>query len=239
MDRILEPEIMDSERDALEYNRMDHRAVNQQFVDDALDFLFQQGKRLRQSDDPDFDDLENHTDVVASLIDFGTGTAQIPVELCRRCSHIRVMAIDMATSMLDLAIRNVDIAGFRDQIQLSQIDAKDTGLEDGMFDGLISNSIIHHIPNPKTVVEEMLRITREDGILFVRDLMRPESETSIDMLVDTYAGSESEYSKRLFKESLHASLSIDEIRDTVSAAGHNADHVNESSDRHWTWATVL
>ena len=238
MDRVLEPELMDSERDALEYNRMDHSAVNEQFIDDVLQFLSHCNKRLRQGDDPGFDELEDHVDVIASIIDFGTGTAQIPIALCKRCTEVRVMAIDMATSMLDLAIRNVDVAGFRHQIQLAQIDAKDTGLDDEMFDGLISNSIIHHIPKPAIVIEEMLRITREGGVIFVRDLMRPESETRLNELVSIYAGRESDYSKRLFKESLRASLSIEEVRDIVSNVGYNTDDVVETSDRHWTWTTV-
>jgi len=33
LDRTLEPEVMDSDQDAVEYNRMDNRAVNETFVE--------------------------------------------------------------------------------------------------------------------------------------------------------------------------------------------------------------
>jgi ubiquinone/menaquinone biosynthesis C-methylase UbiE len=238
LERTLEPEVMDSVQDALEYNRMDHSAVNALFVDEFLQFLTLHGKRLRTADDPSFDDLEDKSEIIASLLDMGTGNALIPIELCKRDPEIRVMAIDMAASMLDVAIQNVDIAGFRNEIQLTQADAKDTGFEDEMFDAVVSNSIIHHIPEPATAIAEMLRTTREGGVIFVRDLMRPESEAKVEELVQAYAGDESDYCRRLFGESLHASLSLEEMRNLIAEFDISPEKVSATSDRHWTWATV-
>lgn len=237
LERTLEPEVMDSAQDALEYNRMDHSAVNVKFVDEFLEFVADQGKRLRVDSDPLFEDLEN-PDVIGGLVDVGTGTALIPIELCKRHPEIRVMGIDLAASMLDLAIQNIDIAGFRNQIQLAQIDAKDSGYEDEMFDATISNSIIHHIPEPAKTVSEMIRTTRDGGVIFVRDLMRPTSAEEVDSLVEMHASEESEYSRRLFGESLHASLTLEEMKDMVEHFGVSPDSVVATSDRHWTWATV-
>lgn len=237
LERTLEPEVMDSAQDAIEYNRMDHSSVNAKFVDDFLEFLDSNQKRLRVAEDPMFDDLEDDH-IIAGLLDVGTGTALIPIELCQRNPEVRIMAIDLAISMLDIAIHNVDLAGFRNQIQLAQADAKDSEFEDEMFDAVVSNSIIHHIPEPKTVVAEVIRTTREGGAIFVRDLMRPKSAADVDSLVETYAGQESEYSRRLFGESLHASLSLDEMRQLVSSCGLSGDTVTATSDRHWTWATI-
>ncbi len=236
--RTLEPEVMDSEQDAREYNRMDHSAVNVKFVDEFLLFLSNNDLRLRTQEDPPFDELEDQPEVIASFLDVGTGTALIPIELCKRSPEVRVMAIDLAVSMLDLATLNVDVAGFRSQIQLAHIDAKDSGLEDGMFDSVISNSIIHHIPEPASTVEGMIRTTREGGVIFVRDLMRPDSAAEVDSLVQLYASNESEYARRLFGESLHASLTLEEMRELVSSFGGDPESVAATSDRHWTWATV-
>ena len=237
LQRTLEPEVMDSEEDAREYNRMDHSEVNARFVDQLLDFMSANGKRMRTDDDPLVEDNDD-PDVVAGVLDVGTGTALIPIELCRRSDSIRVMAIDLAVSMLELAIRNIDIAGMRNQIQLDQVDAKDSGFEDGMFDAVISNSIIHHIPKPHLTVGEMIRTTRKGGVIFVRDLMRPESSEIVDSLVETYAGQESDYSKRLFGESLHASLSLQEMKELVASFDCDPESVTATSDRHWTWAMI-
>lgn len=237
LQRTLEPEVMDSALDAIEYNRMDHSAVNVKFVDELLQFLVDHNKRMRVGSDPLFDELED-PDVIGSLLDVGTGTALIPIELCKRNSEVRVMGIDLAASMLDLAIQNIDIAGLRSQIQLAQIDAKDSGYEDEMFDAVISNSIIHHIPEPATTVSEAIRTTREGGVIFFRDLMRPSTAAEVDSLVETYAAEESEYSRRLFGESLHASLTLEEMKSLVEQFGGSADSVTATSDRHWTWAMI-
>lgn len=237
MERILEPEVMDTTEDAREYNAMDHNAVNEKFYLDLAALVHDSGKRFRTEADPGFDDIED-TNLIGSLLDVGTGTALIPIELCNHQPGVRVMAIDLAASMLDLAITNIDIAGMRSQIQLAQIDAKDSGLEDDMFDAVISNSIVHHIPNPASTFNEMARVTRPGGVIFVRDLMRPESETEVDHIVETYAGEETEYSRRLFRDSLCASLTVEEVQQFVADAGCDPQHVRATSDRHWTWATV-
>ena len=224
LQRILEPEVMDSQEEAQEYNDMDHTAVNQVFVADLLAFA------LSVDDEDEF--------ALGDVLDLGTGTALIPVELCKTHEACRVMAVDLAAYMLDLAKFNVQVAYLEDRISLAQIDAKQMPFEEHMFDVAISNSIIHHIPDPFSSLKEMLRVTQEDGILFIRDLMRPEKQETLDGLVQTYTGQETEYSQKLFRDSLHAALSIEEIREMVVELGYEADSVNATTDRHWTWATI-
>ena len=48
----------------------------------------------------------------ACVLDLGTGTAQIPLELCRQNPRVRVVAIDLAEEMLRLAAQNIERAGF-------------------------------------------------------------------------------------------------------------------------------
>ena len=237
LERTLEPEVMDSALDAIEYNRMDHSAVNVKFVDELLVFLANHDKRLRVDSDPLFDELDD-PDVIGSLLDVGTGTALIPIELCKRESEVRVMGIDLAVSMLDLAIQNIDIAGLRSQIQLAQIDAKDCGYEDEMFDAVISNSIIHHIPDPKLTFSESVRVCRSQGLLFFRDLLRPETDEEVSRLVETYAGEEADHARKMFDDSLRAAFTVSEIQAFVSDLGFSPDTVQATSDRHWTWKAV-
>ena len=235
LERILEPEVMDSEKEAQEYNDMDHSAVNQKYVQELLDFartaLGYAGDEQEDSDDEDEFSL-------GDVLDLGTGTALIPVELCKQHSECRVMAIDMAASMLDLAYYNIEAHSMTERINLAQVDAKKMSYEDAMFDTAISNSIIHHLADPLSSLREMARVTCEGGVIFVRDLMRPDDVETLDAIVQAYAGEESEYSQKLFRDSLHAALSLAEIRQMVSQLGYDPDSVQATSDRHWTWATL-
>lgn len=226
LERRLEPEVMDTSEDAHDYDTMDHSTVNRVFVDDFLDFARANGFEPR---------LTNPANPLR-LLDVGTGTAQIPIELCRRPVACRVVAIDLAAEMLKLANRNITQAGLSNSIQTACIDAKQMPYPTGSFEAVVSNSIMHHIPQPDSVLAEMIRVLRNGGLLFVRDLLRPNSLTEVDHLVATYAGKENAHSQQLFRDSLHAALSLMEVRDLAVVYDIPAEAVSQTSDRHWTLA---
>lgn len=213
--RVLEPEVMDSDEDAREYDAMDHAAVNAVFVADLLAML--------KFDRP------------LVILDLGAGTGQIPIELCRRVPDVRVVAVDAAENMLAVARENVAAAGFAGRIKLVLADAKRLPYPAASIPVVISNSIVHHIAEPETVLAEAVRVTAEDGILFHRELARPHNEQALKRIVATYAGDSTPYQRRLFTESLRAALTLEEIRSLVAGFGFAPETVRMTSDRHWTW----
>lgn len=210
--RVLEPEVMDDQQEASEYDSMDHSVVNSRFVTDLLD-AGPLGK---------------------DVLDLGTGTALIPVELCLREKSVRVMASDASIAMLDLARYNIEIKGLIERIQLHVGDAKKLVFEDNYFDTVMSNSLVHHLPDIAGFFDELMRVIRPGGLLFIRDLCRPVSNDQVESLVATYAGNETAHSQQLLRQSLQASFTVDEIREFASIAGIDVNCVNMSSDRHWT-----
>ncbi len=216
LERVLEPEVMDDPAEAQCYDAMDHSEVNRRFVSDLL----AQGELGRD------------------VLDLGTGTALIPIELCSREPNCRVMASDAAVSMLDLARYNVAVASLEHRIQLHHGDSKQLLFDDGMFDAVISNSLIHHVAEPKQVLGEMVRVCKAGGRLFVRDLYRPSSIEEVETLVQQYTSSEPAESQQLFRQSLIAALTLAEIQSMVRSLGFAEDSVQMSSDRHWTWSAV-
>jgi len=225
--RTLEPEVMDTAEEAIDYDSMDHSEVNQVFVDDLLSAAQAAGFDGRL---PPAEPLK--------ILDVGTGTAQIPIQLCCRPVNCDIWAIDLAVEMLLLAEENVRHSALDGRILLSQEDAKALGCSDAEFDWVISNSIIHHIPDPELSLREMLRVLRPGGFLFVRDLLRPESDAEVESIGRTYAGLENERQQQLFRQSLHAALRVDEIRELMRALGWSGETVSRNSDRHWTIAGV-
>jgi len=240
--RILEPEWMDSSDDADAYDAMDHDVVNRQFTADLLDAVeplrpLVQVDELTSRDSPE-DPIgpEDFADSAwGEVLDLGTGTALIPIEVCRQSPRCRIVAADGAISMLDLARYRVEAAGLRDRILLSQADAKKLPYEEGRFQVVMSNSLIHHIPHPIDALREAVRVTAAEGWLFFRDLCRPANQNQLEQLVATYAGDESENARRLFADSLHAALTVGEMAELVESLGFPGDSVRATSDRHWTW----
>jgi ubiquinone/menaquinone biosynthesis C-methylase UbiE len=224
--RSLEPEAMDSAEEAADYDAMDHGQINACFCDDLLAVRAKPGR----------------------VLDVGTGTALIPIELCRQATDVTVDGIDLAGHMLALAERNVQRAGMGTRIALSRRDAKATGWPPASFDTVVSNSIVHHIPEPRDVFAEVWRLARPGGLLFVRDLERPATDARVAELVALYAAipagltaSEQamhERQRALFDASLRAALTLEEVRALVAALGVAAGSVETTSDRHWTLCCV-
>ena len=69
--------------------------------------------------------------------------------------------------------------------------------------------------------------------------MRPVDEEQLEGFVKTYAGNESEYQQQLFRQSLHAALTVSEVAQIMTDCGLPADWVRATSDRHWTAAGIL
>jgi len=211
--RVLETEAMDTTDEALDYDSMDHAGVNRVFVADLLAAGPGEGE----------------------MLDLGTGTAQIPIELCRQAPHARVLAIDAAKYMLHVGRRNVEEAGLADRIRLQLVDAKRLPFPDGQFATVISNSIVHHVADPSVVLDEAWRVTASGGLLFFRDLFRPDDDRTVRHLVQTYAGAANRHQQQMFEDSLRAALTVEELRQLVGRYGHEPTTVRATTDRHWTW----
>ena len=214
IDRILEPEVMDSAEEARDYDAMDHATVNRGFVEDFRAVWNGRGP----------------------ILDIGTGTALIPIELCGRVPAVEIVAIDLAENMLTLARENVRRSSFNGRIRLETANARAMLYADASFGAVMSNSIVHHIPDPNDLFAEIVRVAAAGATLFIRDLLRPNDATTLTELVETYAGRANDRQKRLFAASLHAALTLDEVRGMVAALGFDSATVRQTSDRHWTWS---
>ena len=212
MKRILEPEVMDTPEEAEAYDAMDHAAVNIAFVERVVEL----GAR------------EGH------FLDLGTGPAQIPIFLAQHCPEIRITGIDLSVNMLTLGEQHVTEANLVDRITLKCVDAKDLPYLDQSFDGVISNSIIHHLPNPMAAFQEISRVIRPGGLILIRDLMRPDTPEAAQALVDRYAAADTPYQKKLFYDSFLAALTVSEIEAMLAQTNLIDATVVQSSDRHWS-----
>ena len=167
--RVLEPEAMETAEEVRQYDAMDHSAVNARFVDD---FLAAHGPCRG-----------------GEILDVGTGTARIPIALAAADSQARVLALDLSETMLAQAEINIAAAGLTSGSGPTTATPRpfSTRSASGAFEGVISNTIIHHIPDPLPALETMARLVAPGGTLMVRDLARPGSTDEIRRLADTYA----------------------------------------------------
>ncbi|MFG0316969.1 MAG: class I SAM-dependent methyltransferase [Planctomycetota bacterium JB042] len=209
--RILEPEVMDTAEEAEAYDHMDHSEVNRLLVDRFVEL----GGGGR-------------------VLDVGTGPAHVPIELVDRGGAASVVAIDAARHMLRTGAAHLARTGAGDRVALVLTDAKRLPLADASCDAVLSNSIVHHLPDPVPCFEEIRRVLRPGGALLLRDLRRPVDVADLERLVATYAADCDDRQRGLFRDSLHAAFTVDEVKEMLGRAGLGDLEVFESSDRHWT-----
>jgi ubiquinone/menaquinone biosynthesis C-methylase UbiE len=207
--RVLETEVMDTPVEAAEYDAMDHRGPNTAFVDRLMEL-----------------------GAWGNMLDIGTGPAHIPLLLADRLPTATILALDLADHMLTVAQRNVAASRHADRIELRRGDAKALPLPDAVFDTVFSNTILHHLADPRPYLLEAARVLRPGGALLIRDLYRPDSVERLDELVVLHAGDATERQQAMFRDSLHAALTPDELRELVRELGLVGFEVVVDTDRH-------
>ncbi|NET24275.1 class I SAM-dependent methyltransferase [Okeania sp. SIO1I7] len=212
MDRILEPEVMDTWEEAEEYDSMDFLEVNQAFAESSIEIGPKKGL----------------------VLDVGTGTARIPILICQQQPEWQIIGIDLSKNMLTIGERNIEKAQLQSQIKLELVDAKKLPYSEHSFEMVISNSIVHHLSEPLLLFQEVKRVLQPRGGIFIRDLLRPETPELKEELVDKYARDCNQHQQKLFRDSLQAALTIVEVEKIVKDAGIKEVKIYQSSDRHWT-----
>ncbi|MGB3238326.1 MAG: class I SAM-dependent methyltransferase [Geitlerinemataceae cyanobacterium] len=212
LQRVLEPEVMDTWEESVAYDAMDFLEVNTAFAEEAVALGCPQ----------------------ARVLDAGTGPARIPVLMSQRRPQWQIVGIDLSENMLKLGTQHIREMGLADRIQLQLVDAKRMPFEDNFFDMVVSNSIVHHIPNPLPFFQEIQRVLKPNSGLFLRDLRRPPDIETVDRFVASIGEEYDTHQTQLFRDSLIAAFTVEEVREMLDAVGLEGVEVYASSDRHWT-----
>ncbi|MCB9832994.1 MAG: methyltransferase domain-containing protein [Planctomycetes bacterium] len=209
MERELEPEFMDDAAEASSYDAMDHSLPNSAFVDRLVEL-----------------------GASGLILDLGCGPGHIPPLIVARLPEVRVLGLDAASTMLVIAERRRLASAAPERIEYRLGDAKTLPFADASFDGVVSNTVLHHIPDPLAFLAEAARVLRPGGLLLVRDLFRPETAEAALELVARHAADADPDQQELFRASLHAALTAEELRALADEVGFEDADIVIDSDRH-------
>jgi ubiquinone/menaquinone biosynthesis C-methylase UbiE len=212
MDRVLEPELMDDLEQALAYAKADFEEENQGFVNRFLGYY------------PDWTD--------GHILDLGCGPADIPIRLARALPACRVTGVDGSPAMIRLAEQAVKDAGLGDRITL-RCDRFQSLSPAEPADAAVSNSLLHHVPNPLQFWFWLKKLVKPGSYVLVMDLLRPESPETAQAIVDLYAGGEPAVLRRDFYNSLLAAFTEDEVAAQLAEMNLSRLLIDVPDDRHW------
>ncbi len=152
----------------------------------------------------------------AKVLDVGTGTGRLVVELAKAHPDWQITGVDISESMLTIARQNVAWSGLPD-IEFRQAPAAALPFPDGCFGLVTSNAALHLWTDPVKVFEEIARVTAPGGYCLVRDNLRLAGLSPFLGLVGMILGM-NQAQRRLWLQAVRASYTPAEARTILRAS---------------------
>ncbi len=212
MERVPEPELMDSPPQVAAYAAADFSEAHERFIA-AFRARF-----------PDFRG--------GRVLELGCGPGDITRRFARAWPRAEIVATDGGPNMLaEAARRNRDHpAGPR--ITLRPCRLPRDPLPAGPWQALISNSLLHHLHDPQVLWTAVRDAAGPGTRVCLMDLRRPASEAEVERLVARYAADAPPLLRADFHASLRAAFEPAEVADQLARAGLDWLTVEVISDRH-------
>jgi 2-polyprenyl-3-methyl-5-hydroxy-6-metoxy-1,4-benzoquinol methylase len=220
MKRIAEPELMDSEAQTLAYAQADFEEANTLFADNFLDRFAGLGP-------------------TGQMADLGCGPGDIAIRLAMALPGWQVTGIDAGENMLRRARERLESESLGERVNFRLAYLPDPSLPKKTWDAVISNSLLHHLPDPLVLWESISGLGVDGAAVQVMDLVRPDSATAARDLVNRYADGAPEILREDFYNSLLAAYTISEIQEQLAQAKLEQLRVEPASDRHWIVSGTL
>lgn len=150
----------------------------------------------------------------ALALDVGTGTGALPVKMALRAPELAIVGVDRARGMVKEARIRARAAGVSGRVSFRVANGRRLPFRDGVFDLVVCNSMLHHLPDPSPALDEMARVLRRGGALFIRDLRRPQPK-AIERHIQRHGRFYRGRMYRLFSDSVRAAFTESELRQIV------------------------
>lgn len=106
------------------------------------------------------------------IIDLGCGAGGTAIVLARAFAGAEVVGIDLSEPLLTIAEQSAQSANLDSRIIFEKADVQRTPFVDNLFDVVINLNMVHLVEDPIRMLNEIERILKPDGFLFIADLRR-------------------------------------------------------------------
>lgn len=209
--RVLEPELMEDAGQVFAYAQADFNRPHSEFI-----------RRLKN--------LVRRPDFSGRALDLGCGPGDISRRFVKSFPSASLDAVDGSALMIEFA-RHATDRKLIERLNFIHGRLPDTELPHSGYDIILSNSLLHHLPDPQILWQTIKSYSTAGTHIAVMDLLRPRRAYVAKTLVDMYAATEPEILQRDFYNSLLAAFSLDEIKTQLADAGLTLS-AEKISDRH-------
>ncbi|RCX17164.1 excisionase family DNA binding protein [Anaerobacterium chartisolvens] len=150
-----------------------------------------------------------------TVVDLGAGDGYISISVAPRVK--KVIAVDISQGML----KELEKKAFRENlknIDTVLTDGGEISLEDSSVDMVCASMVLHHIEEPEASIEEMYRVIKPGGSVFVLDFVQHGDRALMEKMHDKWPGFDVGEMEELFMQAGFRDIKIEKDFDCDGAS---------------------
>src|SRR5918997_134260 len=109
-------------------------------------------------------------DSASTVLDMGCGTGVAARTIARRADFSgRVTGIDLSPYLVEAAKRLADEEGLGGRVEFRYGDTRELDILDGEFDAVVAHTLVSHVQEPPTALNEAARVVKPGGLIAIFD----------------------------------------------------------------------
>jgi ubiquinone/menaquinone biosynthesis C-methylase UbiE len=210
LSRVPEPEVMDDSAEVEAYSS----AAAQAYLDQIDDTFVEHVLRLVRGRERGL------------ALDIGSGPGQIVIKLAKRLTGWQFIGAERSPNMVEVANGHRAAAGdeLTRRVVFQVADGNRLLFPEGGFDLVMCNSVLHHLAEPKNMLDEMARVAKPGGAILLRDLRRP-GRLAYGLHVRWHGRYYSGTMRKLYRDSVRAAYTPSELQRLLEGSALRGAHV--------------
>jgi ubiquinone/menaquinone biosynthesis C-methylase UbiE len=105
-------------------------------------------------------------------LEIGPGPGYLGLEWLKNTQETSLKGLDISANMISIAERNAEEYGLSERVEYLHSSGDRMPFEDEKFDAVFTNGSLHEWSKPKNTLNEIWRVLKKGGSVFISDLRR-------------------------------------------------------------------